>query len=312
MSNENGTQILNAEQAFPILQQGNRHYKLDIPNKRITFLDKRFYYTESGKAVPSVTTILEAYPKGAAFFEWLKQQGENADEVRDEAGRRGSNVHRLTEDYDKGSVVSLLTDSGEISMSTMEWNMFEKYVQFRNTNQHLACVEIEQNVVDEDLGYGGTKDRIFAFNGKRILIDLKTSNSVHEYYWLQLAAYKKAHNKKLMDADPTGKLLKEGYIDDVAILWLNSKHRTDKPMKEGTLMDCQGKGWCLILREQSDQLRDWNLFKATQMLWIAQNESVVPREVSYQLAHQFVANTSLSEDEAAIAAKVKTGKGPKG
>lgn len=299
--------------SFPILTQGHRHYKLDIAARRITFLDKRFYYTESGKPVPSVTTILEAYPKGPEFFEWLKRQGENADEIRDEAGRRGSNVHRLTEEYDKGVVVSLLTESGEIAMSTMEWNMFEKYVQFRTTNPQLEVVEIEQNLVDEELGFGGTKDRIFFFMGKRILLDIKTSSSVHEHYWLQLAAYKNAHNKKLLDADPSGKLLQSGFIEDVAVLWLNAKTRTDKSMKEGVLTDCQGKGWQFLLRSQAEQLKDWNLFQATQKLWIAQNESAVPREVSYQLSYQYLQKEQIAQaEQSELNLKLKNGKGVKG
>jgi len=46
-----------------------------INNKQLTFLDSRFYSTEDGGFVPSVTTILEAYPKGAAYYNWLKEAG---------------------------------------------------------------------------------------------------------------------------------------------------------------------------------------------------------------------------------------------
>ncbi len=296
-----------------ILQQGNRHYRLDLTQKRVTFLDKRFYFTEDGKAVPSVTTILEAYPKGAAFFEWLKRAGEDADEIRDEAGKRGSKVHSLTEEYDKGEKVSLLTENGEIGMSMLEWSMFERYVQFRQFNPSLEVTEIEQNLISAELGYGGTKDRIFNMNGKRILLDIKTSSMVHAHYWLQLSAYKNAHNKALLDADPTGTLLKEGFIEEVSILWLNAKTRTDKRMPEGTLDNCQGKGWQFILRDQASQMRDWSLFLTTQKLWIAENENASPKEAVYQLEYRFDSDEQKAVAEASGLENVlKNGKGANG
>lgn len=322
MATENVEIKFEAEgQALPILQQGSRHYRLDLSGKRVTFLDKRFYFTAEGVAVPSVTTILEAYPKGAAFFEWLKRAGEDADEIRDEAGKRGSNVHRLTEEYDKGERVTLLTESGEIAMSMVEWSMFERYVQFRATNPGFEIIEIEKNLVTSDLGYGGTKDRILSFGGKKVLIDIKTSSMVHDHYWLQLAAYKQAHNKLLMDGDPTGKALREGHIDEVAILWLNAKTRTDKPMNAkptkdgifspGVLTDCQGKGWQFILRDQADQLRDWNLFQATQKLWIATNENAAPKNLEYCTEYKFQTQQAqiISDEEKAVSLAAN-GKGP--
>jgi hypothetical protein len=80
---------------------------IDNNKGRIEFLDNRFYLTEDGY-VPSVTTILEAFPKTAEYYQWLKRVGEDADTIRDEAGRRGSVVHELTEQYDMGNEVSFI------------------------------------------------------------------------------------------------------------------------------------------------------------------------------------------------------------
>lgn len=287
---------------FHILQQANRHYRLDTANKRITFLDKRFYYTDEGKPLPSVTTILEAFPKGYGFYEWLKKNGEDSDEIRDEAGRRGSVVHGLTEDYDRGKKVSLLTESGEIGINTLEWSMFERYVQFRKANPQLKVIEIEQNLVYELGGYGGTKDRIFDLPGfGRMLLDIKTANNLHDHYWCQLAAYKTAHNEMLLAADPTGKLLKEKYVDTVGVLWLNAKTRTEKSMKEGQITDCQGRGWQLVTRSAADQRHDWDIFQATHKLWLVQNDGVIPKEVSYALEYQDISDEikqQMAADEA--------------
>lgn len=237
-----------------------------IQNKQLTFLDSRFYTTEDGGYVPSVTTILEAYPKSAAYYSWLKEAGKDADEIRDEAGRRGSIVHKLTEMYDEGQEVKLVNDNGSIDYKLNEWAMFERYVEFRKRFQFVTdCIEI--NIISKQLGFAGTIDRIINMNGERILLDIKTSNAIYPSYWLQLAAYRTL----LFDMGAE--------VDKVAILWLNAKTRT-----EGKKGDIQGIGWQLITKE--DTMKDYQLFKATHELWKAENETSKPKQLTYQISHK--------------------------
>lgn len=253
-----------------ITKIGRSNIQIDTIANRITFLDNRFYLSDEGQFIPSVTTILEAYPKGAQYYEWLKKNGEDADTIRDEAGRRGSIVHNLTEQFDNGELVSIQNQSGEVGFRLNEWAMFERYVNFRRRFP-LDILHIEQNFVSPALGYAGTIDRVVEMNGKTILIDIKTSNTVYPSYWLQLAAY--------------NKLLTESYgfnpIDEVAILWLNAKTRS-----EGKRGDIQGIGWQLITRSAEDQEKDEVLFNATHRLWLAENGSIRPKELSYSLNHK--------------------------
>lgn len=247
------------------------NYFIDTNQKQITFTDNRFYTSESNAFIPSVTTILQAYPKDAHFFQWLKQVGEEADTIRDEAGRRGSIVHSLTERYDAGEEVNLLDNGGNIGYKMSEWTMFERYVEYRQqVQQEIMFSEI--NFISEKLGYAGTVDRIVNFNGKTYLIDIKTSNTIYEHYWLQLAAY--------------NELIKEAYqsehvVDHVAVLWLNAKTRTAG--KNGAI---QGAGWQLIVREDSERENDLKLFNATKLLWDAQNSDMKPRIKTYSLTHK--------------------------
>lgn len=250
-----------------IIQQGNKNYALDLTSKRITFLDSRFYFDETGSPVPSVTTILNAFPKTAEFYQWLKKNGENADEIRDEAGRKGSRVHALTEAYDNGDEVSLLNENGDLAMSTSEWAMLEKYVEFR-TRFPFEINSIEQNMVA--LGMGGTLDRDITLDGKRYILDIKTSSNIWDEYWLQLAAYQKM-KASLLGGDP---------YDGRAIIWLNAKTRTEG--KKGAI---QGIGWQLLIKED-DLEEDWKVFQATKMLWHKINENLTPRKIEYQLSHQ--------------------------
>ncbi len=253
-----------------ITKLGSSNYSLDIPNNRIDFLDTRFYITESGAYVPSVTTILSAYPKPASFYDWLKKVGEDADTIRDEAGNRGSTVHKLTEQYDEGQEVRLMDESGYIGYKLVEWNMLEKYIDFRN-RYPLEIVHTELHLSSDILGMAGTLDRVIRMNGRTLIIDIKTSNSLYDHYWLQMAAYKRL----LAEAQPDLR------VDGYAILWLNSLHRGES--KKG---DIQGKGWCLKEQDLDQYESDWKKFEATKLLWLAENGSMKPRQVSYQLAHQ--------------------------
>jgi hypothetical protein len=254
-----------------ITRIGNKNYNLDLHNNRIDFLDTRFYITESGQYVPSVTTILEAYPKGKEYYDWLKKHGEDADTIRDEAGDRGSIVHKLTEQYDNGDPVSLMDEQGNINFNLFEWSCFEKYVEFR-TRFEVDIHAIECNMSSDILGFAGTMDRdmTFKFKGKRYLCDIKTSNNIWDTHWLQMVAYRKLA-AELNGADR---------FDGQAIIWLNAKTRS-----EGKKDSCQGAGWQVIFDEESPQ-QQWEIFQATKKLWDAKNGSMKPRQTSYKLNYQ--------------------------
>jgi hypothetical protein len=253
-----------------ITKIGSKNYNLDLHNNRIDFLDNRFYITESGQYVPSVTTILDCYPKPAAFYDWLKKVGEDADQIRDEAGNRGSTVHNLTERFDGGEEVGLMDDQGNISFKMLEWSMFERYVEFRRRFP-MEMIFTELHMSSDILGFAGTLDRVVKFNDRLLILDIKTSNSLYDHYWLQMAAYEKL----LAEKQPQLK------IDGYAILWLNAQTRTDG--KPGT---CQGKGWQMIERKADEKGKDWPLFQATHKLWTAERGDMKPRQLSYSLSHK--------------------------
>ena len=250
-----------------LIQHNNRNYMLDTKKDQITFLDSRFYRTESGQFIPSVTTVLDAYPKGAAYFQWIKSVGEDADEIRDDAGKRGSRVHALTERYDAGEEIKLVDEFGNITMKLNEWAMFERYVEFRN-RYPFEITLIEQTIISEELSVAGTLDRVIKLpSGELMLFDIKTSNAIYPSYWLQLAAYKEMLRSIHIE------------VDSVGILWLNAKTRTEG--KNGAV---QGIGWQLVTK--TDTSKEWKLFKATQELWKAENEDIKPRMNSYKLSYQ--------------------------
>jgi len=150
----------------------------------------------------------------------------------------------------------------------LEWAMFERYVDFSVTHQPKMRM-MEMHFSSDVLGFAGTVDRVLEINGKEYLVDIKTSNNMHESYWLQLAAYNKL-------------LLEYNYeVDGVAILWLNAKTRTAG--KGGAI---QGAGWQLLTKTLEESAKDWEVFKTTLSLWKSINEDIKPKRTSYQLSYK--------------------------
>lgn len=256
-------------------EQGGRTYAIGM--ERIEFLDKRFYWDrEASVFAPSVTTVLEAYPKGWGYIEWLKRNGQDSDEIRDAAGRRGSTVHALTERYDMGEVISIM-DGGTTPRYNMdEWAMFERYVEFCESHPHHLHA-IEMRMVDAGLGYGGTLDRVLTLESDNItrIVDIKTSGGIWPNYWLQQAAY-----WRLLTATGAARhILGDHGEIRLSILWLNAKTRG--PVKGKV----QGKGWQMIDQPESTA-HYLDLFDKTHALWLAENKNAMPRQVSYQIQHQ--------------------------
>lgn len=242
---------------------------VDEEEKTITYTDLRFYRNEeTGNYVPSVTTILGCYPKNSFFYEWLKSKGEEADKIRDDAAYSGSIVHNLTESYDKGEVVSLLGSKGEIKFSSLEWRMLERYVDFTKTFKP-EYESIEESFVNEKLGYAGTVDRVAIINGERILLDIKTSNNIHDTHFIQLAAYVNLYNQ----------IYPEKPIDKIGILWLKARTRG---IKDGKI---QGAGYQLI--EPPKELEHYQkLFEHTHALYNEVHGDSKPHNVTYKLEHK--------------------------
>lgn len=253
-----------------ITKLSSKNYSIDLHNNRIDFLDNRFYITESGQYVPSVTSILDCYPKPAAFYDWLKKVGEDADQIRDEAGDRGSTVHKLTEQFDAGEEVKLMDENGYVAYKLIEWAMFERYVEFRKRFP-LEVIYSELNMSSDMLGFAGTLDRVVKFNDRILILDIKTSNSLYDHYWLQMAAYEKLLAEKQPGLQ----------VDGYAILWLNANTRTDG--KNGAI---QGRGWQMIERKVDERGKDWPLFQAVHKLWLAERGDMKPRQTSYTLVHK--------------------------
>ena len=174
-------------------------------------------------------------PKNKFFETWLKDVGHNADIIARKASDEGTQVHDAAERYLQGEKIYWLDENGVSKYSLDVWKMILKFHDFWTVCKP-TLIESEIHLFSEIYGYAGTCDLVVEIDGKKWLIDIKTSNSLHTSHDLQLAAYAQAWNE-----------LYEEKIENTGIIWLkSSKRKEDK--KGGKI---QGKGWELYEPEKS-------------------------------------------------------------
>lgn len=166
-----------------------------------------WYVDANGVKIPGVTTIIgDGVPKPAlirwgmnttaeyAINRWdqlgelpvadrLKELKGAAYAERDAAAKRGTEVHALGESLVHGLEVDVPDElAGHV----------ESYVRFLDEWEPEVVLS-EFSVVHYDIGYAGTGDLVADIDGRRLLIDLKTTRSgIYGETALQLAAYRYA------------------------------------------------------------------------------------------------------------------------
>src|SRR6478609_3179176 len=127
----------------------NRTIFIDDKLKQITFKDQRFYTLDDLVFYPSVTTILEVYPKGFGFNQWLKDVGNNAEQIRDRAADKGKKIHDATEKLKNGTELTW-----DDTYSIEEWSMLCKFASFwREAKPVLIANEV--SLCSQKLEFGG-------------------------------------------------------------------------------------------------------------------------------------------------------------
>jgi CRISPR/Cas system-associated exonuclease Cas4 (RecB family) len=163
---------------------------IDYDLETETINGKRFYKTPEGNLYPSVTTITSQHGKDK-IIEWRKRVGEEeANKISNKASTRGTKIHTLTETYLKNENVSDKID--EVKASMLDVEMFNKFKPILDPISNIHCQELA--LYSDHLRMAGRVDCIAEYDGKRAVIDFKTSNkskskSYIESYFMQTAAY---------------------------------------------------------------------------------------------------------------------------
>ena len=252
------------KQGTDILKENSKN-RLDFnPElKQINFLDRRVYKRDEGVYYPSVTTILQYMPKNKFFEGWLKDVGHNADLIMRKAGKEGTQVHEAAEQLVLGNEVSWMDEYGRAKYSQLVWEMILKFYEFWDTYKP-ELISAEDFVWSDEHRYAGTADLVVKMDGETWLLDIKTSNSLHKSYDLQLASYAKALEE--------AKGIK---IDRTGIIWLKA-HTRSASKKKGVY---QGKGWQIKVID--DINKNFELFKMIYELYKLENPTTEPIYNSY-------------------------------
>jgi genome maintenance exonuclease 1 len=165
------------------------HYDLHkLP--RIDTPDGRLYETPSGKRYPSVTTVTGLLGK-EAIIAWRNRVGnEEANRISTKAAKRGTRVHSLCETY--------------LNNEHVEPNLvdYETWVEILPELKKIDNVcALESPLYSDHLEVAGTVDCIAEYNGKKAVIDFKTSarmksrDDIHGYF-MQCSAYAVAFEER--------------------------------------------------------------------------------------------------------------------
>jgi hypothetical protein len=225
-------------------------------NKQVNVLDQRFYRRD-GKYYPSVSSILNYFPKNQFFHSWLKDVGHNSDIIASKAAGEGTQVHNAVEAFLNGEEITWIDEYGNAKYNLDVWRMILKFADFWNTHKP-ELIATEYHLFSDEHEFAGTADLVVRLFDNIWLLDLKTSNSLHTSYDLQLAAYAQAwnetHNEK---------------VTHTGILWVKANTRG-----EGKGDKIQGKGW--ELKVVSDIETNFKMFKNIQEIYKLENPNSKP------------------------------------
>ena len=158
---------------------------------------KRLYLCPDGLRVPSVTTIIsqtKSEQSKAAIKAWEDKEGpEKAQQIKDEAAKRGTQMHKFLEDYMLNGSLSQPDEDSKQSHIMAEHIVNKGLV---NVNEIWGS---EIGLYYPGL-YSGTTDAIGIHKNEAAILDYKQSNKFKsvkyvEDYFLQITAYALAHNK---------------------------------------------------------------------------------------------------------------------
>lgn len=222
--------------------------KNEIKIEVVTSQNEHWYPSQKKKGLflPSVTTILSVYPKGIGFNKYLTAQSswESSQQILQDAGKRGTRVHEATQLLEEGQ--ELIREMYALD----EWECLMGFVAWHAENKPQVGF-IEHSLISDKLKTGGTIDRIYTIDGRITVLDIKTSNAIHGNYWVQAATYAKMAEMNL-----------DLKVDQTAILRLTDRRKDRYEYK---------------VRDRSEWLEDFKLFKPLQAIWNHLNPNAKPK-----------------------------------
>lgn len=155
-------------------------------------------YFVNEKRVSSVTTIIgnnlgwNFYP----LLNWnlkLVRQGLDPKEELKSAGRTGTLAHNMIEQFTIGGRVQNLDNYSPLEISQAK-QAYYNYLDFAEAYKP-EIIHSELQMVSEKYKFGGTCDAVAKVNNKLMILDWKSSNSLHSEHKIQISAYAKMYEE---------------------------------------------------------------------------------------------------------------------
>lgn len=142
-----------------------------------TYEGGRYYHTPKGNSYPSITTLLGTLPKDG-LEKWRKAIGEEeADKILKAAGKRGTGLHNLCEDYISNEQNYL---SDKKPRHQFLFNNIKKHI-----NKIDQVIGLELPLYSNKLGIAGRTDCVANFDNVASIIDFKTSRNEKREEWIR-------------------------------------------------------------------------------------------------------------------------------
>jgi hypothetical protein len=122
--------------------------------------------------------------KGIGFKKWLQNNGRDSDRIAEEAGKKGSRIHKACE---------MLLKNGEIIVGAheLEEDDIKMVYGFRNFLVDYNPVYFASEQVVNDGQVCGRYDYLLGIGGLDYIIDIKTGSSIYDEHYIQQAFYNK-------------------------------------------------------------------------------------------------------------------------
>lgn len=180
---------------------------------------KEYLIPSTGEALPSVTSVLSGIDDGPILHKWIakvcveyavsdldqlrtrlaadrdatiRDMKQAADRARDEAGDRGTRIHKAAEQLVLGTNIKPVLRPDDLPY----WYSF---LRWYHEHAHMKWLSSETTIINRTFGYAGTLDAVIRLGGVTGIVDIKTGRTVRPTWALQQAAY--AHGETILLRD---------------------------------------------------------------------------------------------------------------
>jgi len=165
-------------------------------------------YKKDGKEYVRVTRVLDIIAK-PEFYRWYAKYGwDYCINYRDDRAAFGTRVHKEIQNWLENKKVWI--DNEEMGKVFDIFKMWYDIHDFKVEN-------LEVHLFDDEMEVAGTCDYGGMFDGKRMILDWKTSKKVYDNYKLQIAVYLYMYEKNMnLKCDGAGVVCftKDGVIEE--------------------------------------------------------------------------------------------------